>query len=259
MSDREIRDQLMTLLLAGHETTATGLAWTLDLLTRHPDVLAQARAGGDAVPARGRRRVAAAAPGRAARRPAARRRPRRRRRRRFPRAPTSRPRSGSPTPARRVLPGARTPSGPSASSTARPRPTRGSPTAAACAAASARPSRRWRCGSCSATILAPLRPARRRAAAPSGVARRNVTFSPRHGTRVIATRALITRKPPRRIGAVSAEQFRKLLSVRTWMSAATVAACLSRAATASAASPRVAALQVALRAHGVYARRRSTG
>ena len=36
MEDREIRDQLMTLLLAGHETTATGLAWTLDLLTRHP-------------------------------------------------------------------------------------------------------------------------------------------------------------------------------------------------------------------------------
>ena len=38
MSDGEIRDQLMTLLVAGHETTATGLAWTLDLLTRHPDV-----------------------------------------------------------------------------------------------------------------------------------------------------------------------------------------------------------------------------
>ena len=39
MADREIRDQLMTLLLAGHETTATALAWTLDLLTRTPDVL----------------------------------------------------------------------------------------------------------------------------------------------------------------------------------------------------------------------------
>ena len=32
MDDAEIRDQLMTLLLAGHETTATGLAWTIDLL-----------------------------------------------------------------------------------------------------------------------------------------------------------------------------------------------------------------------------------
>jgi cytochrome P450 len=39
MDDAEIRDQLMTLLLAGHETTATGLAWTFDLLVRHPTVL----------------------------------------------------------------------------------------------------------------------------------------------------------------------------------------------------------------------------
>jgi cytochrome P450 len=36
MDDREIRDQLMTLLLAGHETTATALAWTFDLVLRHP-------------------------------------------------------------------------------------------------------------------------------------------------------------------------------------------------------------------------------
>jgi cytochrome P450 len=52
MEDREVRDQLLTLLLAGHETTATALAWTLDLLTRHPDALARLRdevdAGGDA-------------------------------------------------------------------------------------------------------------------------------------------------------------------------------------------------------------------
>ena len=41
--DQEIRDQLMTLLIAGHETTATGLAWSLDLLARHPDVMARAR------------------------------------------------------------------------------------------------------------------------------------------------------------------------------------------------------------------------
>ena len=39
MEDGEIRDQLMTLLLAGHETTATALAWTLDLLLRHPQAL----------------------------------------------------------------------------------------------------------------------------------------------------------------------------------------------------------------------------
>jgi cytochrome P450 len=36
LSDTDLRDQLMTLLLAGHETTATALAWTFDLLLRHP-------------------------------------------------------------------------------------------------------------------------------------------------------------------------------------------------------------------------------
>jgi cytochrome P450 len=41
MEDSELRDQLMTLLLAGHETTATGLAWTFDLLLHHPDALAR--------------------------------------------------------------------------------------------------------------------------------------------------------------------------------------------------------------------------
>jgi cytochrome P450 family 135 len=39
MSDGEMRDQLVTLLLAGHETTATALAWTFDLLLRHPQVI----------------------------------------------------------------------------------------------------------------------------------------------------------------------------------------------------------------------------
>ena len=47
MDDAEIRDQLMTLLLAGHETTATGLAWTFDLLLRHPHVLERLGAGDD--------------------------------------------------------------------------------------------------------------------------------------------------------------------------------------------------------------------
>lgn len=37
----ELRDELMTLLVAGHETTATALAWSLELLGRHPDVLAR--------------------------------------------------------------------------------------------------------------------------------------------------------------------------------------------------------------------------
>jgi cytochrome P450 len=43
MSDEELRDQLMTLLLAGHETTATALAWTFDLLLRHPRELGTLR------------------------------------------------------------------------------------------------------------------------------------------------------------------------------------------------------------------------
>jgi cytochrome P450 len=43
MSDTELRDQLMTLLLAGHETTATALAWTFDLLLRHPVELQRLR------------------------------------------------------------------------------------------------------------------------------------------------------------------------------------------------------------------------
>lgn len=43
LSDREVRDELMTLLLAGHETTATGLAWTFDLLLHTPTVLERAQ------------------------------------------------------------------------------------------------------------------------------------------------------------------------------------------------------------------------
>jgi cytochrome P450 len=42
MTDAELRDQLMTLLVAGHDTTATGLSWALERLTRHPAVLAKA-------------------------------------------------------------------------------------------------------------------------------------------------------------------------------------------------------------------------
>jgi cytochrome P450 len=41
MSDRELRDELMTLLVAGHETTATALAWAIELLARHPAELAR--------------------------------------------------------------------------------------------------------------------------------------------------------------------------------------------------------------------------
>jgi cytochrome P450 len=38
LSDDELRDELITLLVAGHETTATALSWALDLVLHHPDV-----------------------------------------------------------------------------------------------------------------------------------------------------------------------------------------------------------------------------
>jgi cytochrome P450 len=43
LADVDLRDQLLTLLLAGHETTATALGWTFDLLLRHPRALARLR------------------------------------------------------------------------------------------------------------------------------------------------------------------------------------------------------------------------
>jgi cytochrome P450 len=43
MSDEELRDELMTLLVAGHETTATALAWAFDLLLHNPNKLARLR------------------------------------------------------------------------------------------------------------------------------------------------------------------------------------------------------------------------
>jgi cytochrome P450 len=36
LSDEQLRDELITLLIAGHETSATGLAWALERLARHP-------------------------------------------------------------------------------------------------------------------------------------------------------------------------------------------------------------------------------
>ena len=41
MSDQQLRDECVTLFAAGHETTAVSMAWTLHLLTQHPDVLAR--------------------------------------------------------------------------------------------------------------------------------------------------------------------------------------------------------------------------
>jgi cytochrome P450 len=44
MSDQELRDEMVTVLGAGHETTATGLAWAIERLVRNPEALGKLRA-----------------------------------------------------------------------------------------------------------------------------------------------------------------------------------------------------------------------
>jgi cytochrome P450 len=50
MSDKELIDEVMTLIVAGHETTAAALTWTWYLLARHPDVGAELEAEADRTP-----------------------------------------------------------------------------------------------------------------------------------------------------------------------------------------------------------------
>jgi cytochrome P450 family 135 len=45
MSDEELRDELMTLLVAGHETTATALSWAIERLVRQPEKLERLASG----------------------------------------------------------------------------------------------------------------------------------------------------------------------------------------------------------------------
>jgi cytochrome P450 len=45
MDDATMRDELLTLLMAGHETTATALAWALERLARHPTAWERLRTG----------------------------------------------------------------------------------------------------------------------------------------------------------------------------------------------------------------------
>ncbi len=49
MDDRQVRDEVITLYLAGHETTASLLSWALYLLGRHPDIQARVRTEIDAL------------------------------------------------------------------------------------------------------------------------------------------------------------------------------------------------------------------
>lgn len=48
-ASKQLRDDLMTLLIAGHETTAAVLTWTFYCLTNHPDIAADVAAEVDAV------------------------------------------------------------------------------------------------------------------------------------------------------------------------------------------------------------------
>lgn len=50
MSDREMIDEVLTLIVAGHETTAAALTWTWYLISRHPDTAALLRVEADQVP-----------------------------------------------------------------------------------------------------------------------------------------------------------------------------------------------------------------
>ena len=49
MTDRQIHDEALTLLLAGHETTANALTWTFYLLSQHPEIEASLHAELDTV------------------------------------------------------------------------------------------------------------------------------------------------------------------------------------------------------------------
>ena len=49
LSDREVHDEVMTIFLAGHETTGTGLAWSLYAIAKHPEVRRKLEAEVDTV------------------------------------------------------------------------------------------------------------------------------------------------------------------------------------------------------------------
>jgi len=56
MSDQQLRDEVITLLLAGHETTALNLSWTWYLLAQNPEAEQKLHAELDAVLGAGRQR-----------------------------------------------------------------------------------------------------------------------------------------------------------------------------------------------------------
>ncbi len=189
LSDKELRDELLTLVLAGHETTANSLAWTWERLVRTPRRPRGAARRGPL--RRGRRRADrgddrrgdALAAGDPADRPAGQGAVAARRVRGGGRHAGGGQHPARPPP-RGPLPASRSSSAPSAGSGASPAPTSGSPSAAASAAASAR---RWRwpsSASCwrrwpAASTSRPTDPA------PERAVHRNVTMIPARGARVV--------------------------------------------------------------------------
>ena len=152
MTDAELRDELVTLVVAGHETTATGLAWAFEELLRSP-AGAGAHAGGRGrgrhrLPRRRREGDAAPPHGRAGRRARGARRAVPAERLHDPAGDRDQPLDRRDPPPRRPLPRPdRVPPGALHSGRTPPTPTRGSRSAAARDAAWARASRRSRCGS----------------------------------------------------------------------------------------------------------------
>ena len=191
MSDRELRDELVTVLGAGHETTATGLAWAIERLVRNPAVLAKLR---DSLAAGEEEYLDATVKETLRARPVivdvARKLTRSGDDRRL-RAPGRVPIVLAAIAALHyredVFPEPRRASAPSASSTPRSTTTPGSPSAAASAAASAPPSPNTRCArscasSSSAPSCAPPSPK------PEQVKIRNITLAPGKGARVVLQR-----------------------------------------------------------------------
>lgn len=52
ISSKQLRDDLMTMLIAGHETTAAVLTWTLHCLAARPDIAARLQAEARPIPLR---------------------------------------------------------------------------------------------------------------------------------------------------------------------------------------------------------------
>ena len=50
MSDKQVRDEVLTLFVAGHETTATALAWSIHCLCNHPEIAEAVQREADALP-----------------------------------------------------------------------------------------------------------------------------------------------------------------------------------------------------------------